>query len=181
MTVFLYCRGARSGSGWSGADRPSHQPSAISHHQSSATPKITPIITMTDIRPAVGERGHRGRKKRRPAQAADANAAANKEAAKPQSPCERWAAAAVAASCAMPYVFAPIRIDNEVYCDGGAVDRVQAVGWRSIRPQIPAIVHIVDRSHGAAQEEGIEGSLVLRSPRSGANFFSLGNFQGQRR
>ena len=88
--------------------------------------------------------------------------------------------AAVAASCAMPYVFEPIRIGDEQYCDGGAVDRIHAVGWRARRQQAPAIVHIVDRSHGAAKEEGVEGCKILRTPRSGANFFSLKDFDRQR-
>jgi predicted acylesterase/phospholipase RssA len=87
---------------------------------------------------------------------------------------------AVAASCAMPYVFAPVRIGDELYCDGGAVDRIHAVGWRAIRQQAPAIVHIVDRSHGSAREEGVKGCRIVRTPRSGAHFFSLKDFEGQR-
>ena len=87
---------------------------------------------------------------------------------------------AIAASCAMPYVFAPVRVGDELYCDGGAVDRIHAVGWRAMRQQAPAIVHIVDRSHGVATEEGVEGCQIVRTPRSGANFFSLKDFEGQR-
>ena len=86
---------------------------------------------------------------------------------------------AVAASCAMPYVFAPVLIGSQKYCDGGAVDRIQAQGWRRARGQQDMLVHIVNRSHGARNEQGLEGLKIVRTPRSGASFFSLGDFQGQ--
>ena len=42
-------------------------------------------------------------------------------------------ARSVAASCAMPYIFEPVRIDGEDYIDGGAVDRLGLTAWRAWR------------------------------------------------
>ncbi len=86
---------------------------------------------------------------------------------------------AVAASCAMPYIFAPVMIGGVPYCDGGTVDRIQASGWRRLRKEQEMLVHIVNRSRGAKNEQGLEGLQIVRTPRSGASFFSLGDFHGQ--
>ena len=86
---------------------------------------------------------------------------------------------AVAASCAMPYIFAPISIGAEKYCDGGAVDRIQAKGWRRHRGKQDMLVHIVNRSRGAKNEQGLDGLKIVRTPRSGASFVSLGDFHAQ--
>ena len=86
---------------------------------------------------------------------------------------------AVAASCAMPYVFAPVMIDGTPFCDGGTVDRIQLTGWRKLRSNREFLVHVVNRSHGAAVEAGLEGTVVVRTPRSGASFFGLGDFAAQ--
>jgi NTE family protein len=86
---------------------------------------------------------------------------------------------AVAASCAMPYIFAPVLIDGVPFCDGGTVDRVQIDGWKAKRPNRTQIVHIVDRSHGAETDSNLDGLTVIRTPRSGASFFGLGDFEKQ--
>ena len=79
----------------------------------------------------------------------------------------------------MPYVFAPVMIDGTPLCDGGTVDRIQLVGWKKLRGNREFLVHVVNRSHGAAIEAGLEGAVVVRTPRSGASFFGLGDFAGQ--
>ena len=87
--------------------------------------------------------------------------------------------AAVAASCAMPYVFSPVKIGDEYYFDGGTMDRLGAEAWRAERTG-QAIVHAVNRTAGALIERGCEGAMMIRTPRSGASFFSLGPFNAQR-
>jgi len=85
---------------------------------------------------------------------------------------------AVAASCAMPYVFAPVRLGARRYVDGGAADRVGLAGWRELRGERDALVHLVERTRG--REVPLpEGVPVVRTPRSGASFGSLGDFEGQ--
>ena len=81
---------------------------------------------------------------------------------------------AVAASCAMPYVFHPISLGALRCSDGGAIDRTGLGPWRAIRGRVPTILHLIERSHGA-QEDGIPSDvLCVRSPRSGASLWSLG-------
>ena len=85
--------------------------------------------------------------------------------------------AAVAASCAMPYVFSPVKIGDEYYFDGGTMDRLGAEAWRAERSG-QAIVHAVNRTAGALIERGCEGAMMIRTPRSGCRFFSLGHLTG---
>ncbi|MGM0576440.1 MAG: patatin-like phospholipase family protein [Myxococcota bacterium] len=86
----------------------------------------------------------------------------------------------VAASCAMPAVFAPVEVDGVAYSDGGAVDRVGLAAVRRWRGGArPTIVHLVERTAGRQVDEGLEEVVVVRTPRSGARFWSLGDFDGQ--
>ncbi|MAA78704.1 MAG: hypothetical protein CL916_05550 [Deltaproteobacteria bacterium] len=85
----------------------------------------------------------------------------------------------VVASCSIPYLFSSIYIDGVRYCDGGAGDRIGAKGWKEIRNPQQSMVHLVERSRGAKKEEGLEGSIVVRSPRSGVSFFSFGEYQAR--
>ena len=85
---------------------------------------------------------------------------------------------AVAASCAMPYVFAPVEVEGRRFQDGGAADRVGLAGWRAVQGERPALVHLVERTRG--REVPLpEGVPVVRTPRSGASFGDLGDFHGQ--
>lgn len=83
-------------------------------------------------------------------------------------------AEAVAASCAMPYVFAPLDIDGVACSDGGAADRLGLAPWRALRGPRPTVLHLVERSHGPAEAEIPADVRVVRSPRSGARLWSLG-------
>lgn len=86
---------------------------------------------------------------------------------------------AVAASCAIPYVFAPVLVDGQICRDGGAVDRLGLDAWRLWRGDRPTVVHLVERSHGPATTTPLHDIPVVRSPRSGAGFFGLGDFWQQ--
>lgn len=89
---------------------------------------------------------------------------------------------AVAASCAIPGVFAPVGVQGIPYQDGGVVDRTGLQEWRALRGSRSTLLHLV-----AATAEGLEPSedllqnvCVVRTPRSGARFWDLGDFEGQR-
>ena len=86
---------------------------------------------------------------------------------------------ALAASCAIPYLFAPVKIDGVEYGDGGFVDRIGAQAWRQLRPDAQCVAHMVDRSNGAADEVGLDGVTVVRTPRSFASFWSMGPYAEQ--
>lgn len=88
-------------------------------------------------------------------------------------------AEAVVASCAMPKVFAQIRVAGVPYADGGAADRLALGPWRQWRPGRQAIAHQVARTAGVDQPADLHGITLIQTPRSGANFLSLGDFAGQ--
>lgn len=81
---------------------------------------------------------------------------------------------AVAASCAVPWLFAPVQVADEVLHDGGVVDRTALAAWRAHRPAATPVVHLVERSAGAAGEPDLTEARVVRSPRSGARLWSVG-------
>ena len=94
---------------------------------------------------------------------------------------------AVVASCAVPNMFSAVSIDGYRYADGGAVDRTMTAAWREWRPEQEALVHLVSRlppgdfgpRDGVADEdEDVLG--VIRTERTGASFFSLKDFEGER-
>jgi predicted acylesterase/phospholipase RssA len=86
---------------------------------------------------------------------------------------------AVLASIAIPYVFPPVPRDGHWYVDGGVADRTGVAAWRAWRPAARALVHVVDRSRGQDVPIDALGTLVIRTPRSFATFWSLGPFTHQ--
>lgn len=86
---------------------------------------------------------------------------------------------ALLASIAIPRVFPSVAIEGVRYCDGGVADRVGVDAWRRWRPQRCAIVHIVARSRGREVPFDPVDTIVIRTPRTHAQFWSLGDFPGQ--
>lgn len=82
---------------------------------------------------------------------------------------------AVLASCAVPWLFAPVPLDGVAHLDGGAVDRTFLGPWRDHRGDRPVVLHLVDRSAGAADTPIPPRTAVVRSPRSGARLWNLGD------
>lgn len=85
---------------------------------------------------------------------------------------------AIAASCAVPGLFVPVRIDGQWYRDGGVVDRIGLESWRLFRGDRRTLVHQVERSAGKDSPLPV-GVPVVHTPRSGASLWSLGDFQAQ--
>ncbi len=100
-------------------------------------------------------------------------------------------AEAVAASCAMPYIFGPRRIDGEAYVDGGAIDRLFLDTVLDRYAPAETIVHLVEASAAGKEKRSrlvnaqLEAALgrtaltVVRTPRSRATFWSLGPVDAQ--
>lgn len=88
-------------------------------------------------------------------------------------------AGAVTASCAIPGVFAPVRLEGKTWWDGAAVDRIAVEPWRAMRGETSLIVHMVARSRGAASAADLSGATVIHSDRSRASFLSLRDFETQ--
>ena len=88
--------------------------------------------------------------------------------------------AAVAASCAMPGLFHPVTVNGARCKDGGAADRLGVQAWRAWRPGRRAIAHWVERTAGQDVAADLEAITVVRTPRSGAKLWSLGDFTAQR-
>src|SRR5690606_12160772 len=82
---------------------------------------------------------------------------------------------AVAASCAVPGLFAPVELACGPCSDGGFRDRTALGAWRALRGDVPVVLHLVDRSAGARDADDLSGVRVVRSPRSGASLWSLGD------
>ena len=88
---------------------------------------------------------------------------------------------AVAASCAVPYLFRAVTVGGARLRDGGISDRVGWSAWRAWRPSRSpshALVHWVNRTHGRDIPLP-SGAVVVRSPRSRAHLWSLGPFSQQ--
>ncbi len=86
---------------------------------------------------------------------------------------------AVAASCAIPYLFCPVELDGVPYADGGFAERAPLDAWRALRGDVALAVHMVEKTHGAESPAEIDAGAVVRSPPSGASFFDLGDVDGQ--
>lgn len=86
---------------------------------------------------------------------------------------------AVLASCAMPLVFHPVRVQGQWCQDGGAADRLGLQAWRAWRPGRQAWAHQVARTAGVDVPSDLTGITLISTPRSGASFVSLGDFAGQ--
>lgn len=85
---------------------------------------------------------------------------------------------AVAASCAIPRLFAPVPIDGALWADGGLVDRTALTAWRARRPDTSVVLHLVDRSKGLDVDADLASVRVVRSPRSFARLWDLGDVRG---
>lgn len=104
---------------------------------------------------------------------------------------------AVAASAAIPFVFSNVDVPG-IYSglkDGGVVDRIGLSAWRQRRRQQqqfgrrsarlpPCLVHVIERSSPFSGSDDTEAAgessiHVVRCPKSGVNFFDLGNFEQQ--
>lgn len=81
---------------------------------------------------------------------------------------------AVAASCAVPWLFAPLCLGGQWTWDGGASDRLGLGPWLAERdPAAPVLVHNVAATLG--REQTAQGSSVwmVRSPRSQSSLWGL--------
>jgi predicted acylesterase/phospholipase RssA len=83
--------------------------------------------------------------------------------------------AAVVASCAIPWLFQPIAHGGTLWRDGGVADRLMFAPWEAWRGRRRVLVHLVKRTGGVDSPVPLDGLPVIRTPRSGASFFSLGN------
>jgi len=93
---------------------------------------------------------------------------------------------AVAASCAVPFIFQPVQIGGRRFADGGRVDRTCVEAWRRWRPGRKAVVELVSKRDDGeyGPRDGFDGEssfdlLELRTARANASFFSLGDFDGE--
>lgn len=85
---------------------------------------------------------------------------------------------AVAASCAVPFLFAPQLLDGERLADGGAADRLMIEPFREWRGVRPTVVHKVESTMG--RDAAVPGdALVLDTPRSKATFAGWNDFAAQ--
>jgi predicted acylesterase/phospholipase RssA len=85
---------------------------------------------------------------------------------------------AVVASCAIPWLFAPVSHGGVPWRDGGVADRLMVDPWRAWRGNRPALAHLVDRNalhRGTDRDPSLDGLRLVRTPRSGASFWSLGD------
>lgn len=80
---------------------------------------------------------------------------------------------AVAASCAVPGLFASVPVDGQRFADGGVADRLGLDAWQRHRPEAHRLVHLVDRTAGPLANPG--GDPTVRSAPSGAQLWSLGD------
>ena len=90
---------------------------------------------------------------------------------------------AVAASCAVPGLFAPVRLDDgALYLDGGAVDRTFLALHKAWRPERRAVCHLVkDDGVELVQRDGIiDGVYVVKTPRAnGAKLWASATSRGK--
>ena len=87
----------------------------------------------------------------------------------------------VAASCAMPGLFAPVTVNGRPLQDGGAADRLGLGAHRAWRPGERVLAHWVERTAGKDVDAGVDGVTVVRTPRSRARFWNLGDVPAQAR
>jgi len=94
---------------------------------------------------------------------------------------------AVAASMAIPRIFAAVPVAGRPLADGGMVDRTGLGAWRVQRPGADVLLHLLKSTGGAFGGKAGEGDpgdatpgvRVVRSPRSGASFLDLGDVRGR--
>ncbi len=88
-------------------------------------------------------------------------------------------APAVAASAAIPRLFRPVPVEGVPCADGAFVDRVGAAAWCRWRPGRQGLVHLVERTGGVPVEGLPDDLLVVRTPRSGARLWRLGDVEAR--
>jgi hypothetical protein len=71
-------------------------------------------------------------------------------------------------------LFTTVDVDGQRYRDGAVVDRVGFAAWRAWRPGQRAVLHLIDRTHGAAAALDPGPLPVVRTPPSGARLWNLG-------
>ncbi|HJN77692.1 MAG TPA: patatin-like phospholipase family protein [Myxococcota bacterium] len=86
---------------------------------------------------------------------------------------------AVAASMAIPRLFAPVSLDGVPCADGAFVSRTAFEAWQTHRGAHKSLVHLVEATSGSDVEPDFGDSWVVRTPRSGAKLWSLGDFRAQ--
>ena len=86
---------------------------------------------------------------------------------------------AVAASCAVPWLFAPVEVQGVLWIDGGVADRTALRAWRAHRPNTQVVLHRVERTAGADHDEDLTAVRVVSSPRSGARLWNLGDVRAR--
>ncbi len=87
---------------------------------------------------------------------------------------------AVTASCAMPGIFSPVLVGGERFADGGAADRLGLGAYRAWRPGAANVLaHWVDRTAGKDVATEAGGARIVRTPRSRARFWNLGDVAAQ--
>ena len=93
--------------------------------------------------------------------------------------------AAVAASCALPYLLNPVQVDGAVYRDGALSNRIGIGAWRELHGARETLVHFIPRPGGICKNDYELDTEwprlhLCRSPAPRASFFSLKDFDGQR-
>jgi len=101
---------------------------------------------------------------------------------------------AVAASAAIPILFAPVEIpgrEEGPFADGGRLDRVGLGPWRKTKGSagedgepVLALVHLIHRSSPFSGKDDVmqmgEGNFhLVKSPKSGKSLLSFGDSQSQ--
>ena len=72
-----------------------------------------------------------------------------------------------------------MEVEGQRYVDGGAADRLGLAPFRRWRPGTQVVAHWVERTAGREVATDLDGVTVVRTPRSGASFWSLGPFDAQ--
>lgn len=84
--------------------------------------------------------------------------------------------AAVAASCAVPGLIAPVRVGARRYRDGGTVDRLGIDAWKALHPERRVILHEVERTLGKQPAHFAAPDVHIETQRVSATLFSVGAF-----
>jgi predicted acylesterase/phospholipase RssA len=87
---------------------------------------------------------------------------------------------AVAASCAMPGIFGAVNVGGQRFADGGAADRLGLDAYRAWRPNTAHVIaNWVERTAGKDVQVDAGNTQIIKTPRSGARFWNLGDVRAQ--